>query len=705
MRNRRCICGQHHPENEVFLFKDGDTKPYPVALKTAIEKYMPYKFFDFTPDGDGRLYCGRSHYDDSVLGLKGHLSTPKTRDTLDESNVPLEARVDVQNGDFPRDRHVGKFFVVPTQFEGVLPPSESAPPKKIGAPSDDPQDEDLDDPTVSFHQEETPTDSSFAMADQSLQPLITRPKGNDHAPVPSDSVPPNENGIGSTQEVNDAFNLDDDDLTAFVHQQNNLTDSSCAMANNNREHHLLQPPTIQPTDNDVLLGAGWWESNHPGNVAFRSVAERGAARYRSLELSQRAEYAFVVLQELRAKGVRFLEMDEETKIWNDIGDGEAGFMIRHTLRKIMINNIERELQELPGGFTERRSERRRSEDVPLLYSDSSLPNGNRNNRIGYTPPSHNSSLAGDLGSVPEGSPARSSGVDKKGGYIPKRRTFFPARFRSLDDVESPLICTIQAFDEHGPEWNINKPDYVAPVNPEEEPIYEEDETLPWYEMEPSNILPAHAWWSDSDVEWEFPDFPPGDLPDPVLEQPESSDLPSLYSVDSEKTPSDTLHGRGGWANNYRETGRPKTFRNEPNSLPLDEDKFKYFALKLREKCAKFIQSVNPKLSSMASAYTEAFQENAIAIQQAITSCAQSFGQVLDADYFQMINRTVNFLGSKMVEGFQEVSHRNNFPPILQSLMGVKRAPNIQYNDDRHGYDTQGPRASKIQKRATKRYPI
>lgn len=119
MPNRRCICSKPHPEKEVFSFKNADTMPYVVALKKEImdNRTVPLNYFDFTPDGNGRAYCGHCHYNENTLGLSGHLSTPKTKDTLDEANVPLVARVEVQKGDIYGDKHLGKFFVMPMEFD------------------------------------------------------------------------------------------------------------------------------------------------------------------------------------------------------------------------------------------------------------------------------------------------------------------------------------------------------------------------------------------------------------------------------------------------------------------------------------------------------------------------------------------------------------------------------------------------------------
>jgi len=82
----------------------------------------------------------------------------------------------------------------------------------------------------------------------------------------------------------------------------------------------------KPGPNDVMIGRGGGTNNHSGNIKFRRMVEDLKATYKAAtSRSEKRTIASNIITEWRALDPpgRFLERNDETGLWNDIGDVEA----------------------------------------------------------------------------------------------------------------------------------------------------------------------------------------------------------------------------------------------------------------------------------------------------------------------------------------------------------------------------------------------
>lgn len=91
----------------------------------------------------------------------------------------------------------------------------------------------------------------------------------------------------------------------------------------------------EPGINDCLFGRGGGTNHHPGNKRYRKLVEENKARYLSSKRLDKPLVAIEIINEWRALDPpgRFLKQDEETKLWNDVGEKKAREKTSQALRE------------------------------------------------------------------------------------------------------------------------------------------------------------------------------------------------------------------------------------------------------------------------------------------------------------------------------------------------------------------------------------
>jgi len=81
----------------------------------------------------------------------------------------------------------------------------------------------------------------------------------------------------------------------------------------------------KPGPNDVISGRGGGSNNHPGNVKFRRIVEDLKPTYQASTRQEKTKLSTKVVADWRAMDPsgRFLKENEETGLWDDVGDKEA----------------------------------------------------------------------------------------------------------------------------------------------------------------------------------------------------------------------------------------------------------------------------------------------------------------------------------------------------------------------------------------------
>lgn len=92
-----------------------------------------------------------------------------------------------------------------------------------------------------------------------------------------------------------------------------------------RQH---KPPAVANftsyTPKDVLSGRGKGAQLHPGNVKYRELVSANKLRYsQCVKSGEKTKLAKAIVAEVREDGGRFLELEERTGVYNDIGDKRA----------------------------------------------------------------------------------------------------------------------------------------------------------------------------------------------------------------------------------------------------------------------------------------------------------------------------------------------------------------------------------------------
>lgn len=77
---------------------------------------------------------------------------------------------------------------------------------------------------------------------------------------------------------------------------------------------------VVPTSNDVLLGRGRANVNHPGNVQFREIVGRNFGAYlRAQKKAHKSMIVKTIVNEAFAQGARFLKQEGNSESWTKVG--------------------------------------------------------------------------------------------------------------------------------------------------------------------------------------------------------------------------------------------------------------------------------------------------------------------------------------------------------------------------------------------------
>ena len=78
-------------------------------------------------------------------------------------------------------------------------------------------------------------------------------------------------------------------------------------------------------NNDCLLGRGSGVNHHPGNKRYRQLIAENRATYNRLPRSDKGTLTVKIVKDWRAQDPpgRFLKINEETQLWDDVGDEKA----------------------------------------------------------------------------------------------------------------------------------------------------------------------------------------------------------------------------------------------------------------------------------------------------------------------------------------------------------------------------------------------
>ncbi|KAL9180825.1 hypothetical protein ACHAXT_011278 [Thalassiosira profunda] len=94
------------------------------------------------------------------------------------------------------------------------------------------------------------------------------------------------------------------------------------------------PPAITaPTLRDVLNGRGQGVQRHPGNVKYRTLVFVNKGLYAKCPRNDKMKISKGIVGAIRELGGRFLELDERTGIYRDIGDKKATEKTSQALRE------------------------------------------------------------------------------------------------------------------------------------------------------------------------------------------------------------------------------------------------------------------------------------------------------------------------------------------------------------------------------------
>jgi hypothetical protein len=79
--------------------------------------------------------------------------------------------------------------------------------------------------------------------------------------------------------------------------------------------------SIEPTDDDVLLGRGGFTNTHPGNIRFRDKALELRSWYEKSDKEQKFAISKILLESVTNEGHSFLERKEDGLWYEVVGDG------------------------------------------------------------------------------------------------------------------------------------------------------------------------------------------------------------------------------------------------------------------------------------------------------------------------------------------------------------------------------------------------
>jgi len=91
----------------------------------------------------------------------------------------------------------------------------------------------------------------------------------------------------------------------------------------------------EPGNNDCLTGRGGGTNYHPGNIKYRYMVEDNKAAYKAATRSSKSTMSMKIVQDWRSLEPpgRFLKFNEQTGLWDDVGDEEARGKVSQALRE------------------------------------------------------------------------------------------------------------------------------------------------------------------------------------------------------------------------------------------------------------------------------------------------------------------------------------------------------------------------------------
>lgn len=92
---------------------------------------------------------------------------------------------------------------------------------------------------------------------------------------------------------------------------------------------------IFPRDEDVLFGRGGRTNHHPGNKRLREIVNKYRDTYNQAKKVDKPKVSKLIVSALRSANPpsRFLRMNEDTTLWEDVGDKRAAEKVSQTLRE------------------------------------------------------------------------------------------------------------------------------------------------------------------------------------------------------------------------------------------------------------------------------------------------------------------------------------------------------------------------------------
>lgn len=98
---------------------------------------------------------------------------------------------------------------------------------------------------------------------------------------------------------------------------------------------------LKPGSNDCLIGRGGGTNHHPGNIKWRLIIEEMKDCYKSSPRSRKPQIAMeivVIWRALRPPG-RFLKLNNDTGLWDDIGDEDGRIKCSQALRERKVSKL------------------------------------------------------------------------------------------------------------------------------------------------------------------------------------------------------------------------------------------------------------------------------------------------------------------------------------------------------------------------------
>jgi len=121
----------------------------------------------------------------------------------------------------------------------------------------------------------------------------------------------------------------------------------------------------QPGPHDVMIGRGGGTNHNPGNIRFRQLICTRKDEYKVAKRSQKPIIAQEIVSAWRAQVPpgRFLEQDERTMLWYDVGNEQAKVKAAQKLRDSNKDNSWTN-NKVPGSKEEESESKKKKRDPP-----------------------------------------------------------------------------------------------------------------------------------------------------------------------------------------------------------------------------------------------------------------------------------------------------------------------------------------------------